>query len=162
MKALPTPRYVSLTDADGKGLSIAMKPTKFMTSSQVMAEGLDRRCDRSHKHQHLEGGRAAEAAFYPLPLIRAILKGIRATSDLEHATRDNQVEQMSFISDLANHQGTVPVEPQADVPHSCVSRTNGGKVRVDDHDSNFKLRYLDEYTGEVLDPVLIRAAIWRN
>ena len=119
----------------------------------------DRRCDRSHKHQHLEGGRAAEAAFYPLPLIRAILRGIQATSDLAHATRDNQIEQVSFISNLANHQGTVPVEPQADVPHSYVSRTNSGKVRVDYHDSNFKLRYLDEHFDEVLDQVLIRAAI---
>ena len=66
---------------DKTGKALAMKPTKFMTSSQEMVLALDRRCDRSHEHQHLVGGRAAAAAFYPLPLVRAILKGIRDTAD---------------------------------------------------------------------------------
>jgi hypothetical protein len=60
-----------------------MTPTRCLTSSSEMAEGLDKRCDRSHRHQHLVGGRAAAAAFYPLPLVRAILRGIRATADAE-------------------------------------------------------------------------------
>ena len=50
--------------ADGSGQDVAVKPTKFLTSSQPMAEGLGRRCDLSHKHQRLVGGRAAKAAFY--------------------------------------------------------------------------------------------------
>ena len=66
--------------ADGSSKEMAMKPTRFLTSSQPMAEGLGRRCDRSHKHHHLVGGRAAEAAFDPIPLIRAILKSMRATT----------------------------------------------------------------------------------
>ena len=79
--------------ADGKSRDPAMKPTGFLTTSQQMVECLDKRCDRSHKHQHLSGGRAAEAAFYPLPLIRAILKGMRDTADSETYHRDNTTEQ---------------------------------------------------------------------
>jgi hypothetical protein len=79
--------------ADGKGRDPAMKPTRFLTTSQQMVECLDKRCDRSHKHQHLSSGRAAEAAFYPLPLIRAILKGMRDTADSEAYHRDSTMEQ---------------------------------------------------------------------
>ena len=41
----------------------ALKPTRFMTSSPEMAARLSRRCDRSHRHQQLVGGRCANAAF---------------------------------------------------------------------------------------------------
>ena len=44
-------------------------------------------------------------------------------------------------------------------PTSQITRTSGGKVEIEYHDSNFKHRYIDEYTGDVLDPVLVRAAI---
>lgn len=40
-----------------------------------------------------------------------------------------------------------------------ITRTNGGKIKVDYTDNNFRPRYIDEYTGEVLTPSLIRAAI---
>ena len=39
---------------------IAMKPTKFMSNSPQMLQQLSKRCDHSHKHQHLVGGRCAE------------------------------------------------------------------------------------------------------
>ena len=52
-----------------------MKPTRFMTSSEQMSRRLQRRCKRDHKHQQLVGGRAASAAFYPMPLVKAILLG---------------------------------------------------------------------------------------
>ena len=35
----------------------------------------------------------------------------------------------------------------------------GGTLPIVYEESNFKSRYLDEYTGEVLQPSLIRAAI---
>ena len=41
--------------ADGSSKKLAMKPTSFLTSSQPMAEGEGKRCDQSHKHQHLVG-----------------------------------------------------------------------------------------------------------
>ena len=52
----------------------SMKPTRFMSNSPHKPKHLGRRCDKSHRHQPLEGGRCADAAFYPLPLIRAILR----------------------------------------------------------------------------------------
>ena len=68
------------SDADRSELIPALKPTKWMTNSQIMSEQLNTRCDKSHDHQHLTGGRCKDAAFYPLPLVRAILKGIELQS----------------------------------------------------------------------------------
>ena len=54
--------------------------------------------------------------------------------------KNGKPEQLGwYIGDLAKHQGTVPVEPKTEVPHSYVSRTNSGKVGVDYNHSNFKL-----------------------
>ena len=71
----------------------AMKPTRFISSSLHMISQLDRRCDRSHTHQHLTGGRCAEAASYPLPLIRAILKGIKATHVADKAREEDHMSK---------------------------------------------------------------------
>ena len=54
----------------------ALKPTKFMTNSVPMAELLSRTC-KPINFQSLAGGRCAAAAFYPLPLLRNLIKGIR-------------------------------------------------------------------------------------
>ena len=40
----------------------AQKPTKWASSSPHMLKRLSTRCDKSHPHQHLVGGRAAAAA----------------------------------------------------------------------------------------------------
>ena len=95
-----------------------------------MIECLDKRCDRSHRHQHLSGGRAAEAAFYPLPLIRAILKGMRDTADSETYHRENTMEQHEFVNAFAETQGTVPMSASQVIPTSQITRTNGGKVKI--------------------------------
>ena len=42
----------------------ALKHTRWMINSPEMLEMLTRKCDKSHKHQHLKGGRAAAAAFF--------------------------------------------------------------------------------------------------
>ena len=136
-----------------------MKPTRFLTSSSEMAEGLDKRCDRSHRHQHLVGGRAAAAAFYPLPLVRAILRGIRATADAERFRDEGKAERLEYAHAMASTQGSVPPRGGDEFPSSHITRTNGGKIKVDYTDDNFRPRYIDEYTGEVLTPSLIRAAI---
>ena len=57
----------------------ALKPTKFMTKAMPMARLLQRRCPRKHVHQPLVSGRCAAAAFYPLKLVRALIKGIADT-----------------------------------------------------------------------------------
>ena len=52
------------------------KATGFMTSSRYIADQLSKKCDGSHKHVHLMGGRAAAAQVYPDELCEAILRGV--------------------------------------------------------------------------------------
>ena len=54
-----------------------MKPTRFMASSPEMINQLSRQCDGQHAHQHLEGSRAAAAAYYPMEFAVSILRGMR-------------------------------------------------------------------------------------
>ena len=53
-----------------------------------MAVRLSTRCSRDHPHEPLLGGRAADAAFYPTPLITEILRGMRDTADAEAPAED--------------------------------------------------------------------------
>ena len=147
----------------------AMKPTKFMSSSSQMLSQLDRRCDRSHTHQHLSGGRCAEAAFYPIPLIKEMLRGIRATHDAENVAVENHSDKLQYLStcmndkvELCNAIGGSQDEPNSEaVAHTFVSRygKNGGKLKIEFEDDQFKKKYVDEYTGEILQDNLIREAI---
>eukprot|EP00973_Karenia_brevis_P038351 5287161-Karenia_brevis.AAC.1 len=69
--------YGLTTWGDKRGERVAaMKPTKFMTNAPEIAQELSRRCDKSHRHQPLINGRAAEAARYPEALCRAICRGL--------------------------------------------------------------------------------------
>ena len=62
----------------------ALKPTTFLTNSEIMAAQWNKRCKRDHAHQPLEGGRCRDAAFYPAPLVRAILKGMVLQAEEDH------------------------------------------------------------------------------
>ena len=57
--------YGLLTNDDKGNWVPAKKKTRFMTNSQAIAEELNKKCDRTHEHQHLMSGRAADAARYP-------------------------------------------------------------------------------------------------
>ena len=67
---------------DKSKLMPALKPTRFMTNSHIMSRQLDKRCPKDHVHQQLVGNRCKDAAFYPAPLVKAMLKGI--TLQFEH------------------------------------------------------------------------------
>ena len=54
----------------------AKKPTRFMSNSWCILQELSVRCDHSHVHQHLVGGRASKAQEYPDELCRAICRGL--------------------------------------------------------------------------------------
>ena len=73
--------YGLTTHAKDGGPSPAMKPTRWLTNSPQMAAHLQKCCDHSHSHQVLEGGRPANAAFYPLKCLQALLRGIRDTHE---------------------------------------------------------------------------------
>ena len=84
----------------------AKKRTRFMSPSRFMLKRLSRVCPGDHDHQPLIGGRAAEAAFYPLPLVVEILRGMRDTADHEHQD-DNDVNLQSMHQIMAEHDEAV-------------------------------------------------------
>lgn len=67
---------VTPSEIDGSPMP-AKKPTRCLPSAECMVSQLPKECPGDHVHQHLVGGRCAAAAFYPLPSVRAILRGIR-------------------------------------------------------------------------------------
>ena len=141
---------------DPSQLLPALKPTKFLTNSKMMADQLMRRCSKDHTHHPLVGGRCKDAAMYPHGLVRAILKGIalQAEEDSQAKTSRDQILAMPMYSPQAPMEGFGPPT------HSSVPKFNKkGSVPITYEESNYKSRYLDEYTGETLAPHLIRPAI---
>lgn len=59
----------------GKVEGVARKRTMHFTNNASVAEEIARKCDGSHKHVSLEGGRAKAAARYPEGLCEAICRG---------------------------------------------------------------------------------------
>ena len=54
----------------------AKKPTRVMSNARCIVDELSIRCDKSHRHQHLVGGRASKASEYPDGLCRANCRGL--------------------------------------------------------------------------------------
>ena len=136
-----------------------MKPTRFMSSSPQMLVQLDHRCDRSHNHRHLTGGRCADAAFYPLPLIKAILKGIKATHGIEKTKREDKKSQ-TYLHAIGSQVAPEVESQPTGISHCYVKRyKSGAKVRIDFEKTHFKDRCIDEYTGDILKHDLIKAAM---
>ena len=138
----------------------AMKPTRFVSSSRHMLECLDKRCDRSHQHRHLTGGRCKDAAFYPLPLVKAILRGIRCTADAEAHCKEERAFHTAVINALkegnsSDEKGDVVVE----VPTCWVKRVKGGKLQIHFEDCNVRRQCVDGCTGEVLHRDRAKAAM---
>ena len=72
------------TDSQGK-IQHAMKKTRFLSNSGEILRELKVKCDGSHTHQHLVGGRAGPAAVYPPALCRAICRGLVKQIHLKEA-----------------------------------------------------------------------------
>ena len=73
-----------LTTTDAHGVvRPALKPTRFLTSCIAIANRLNRRCPRKHKHAVLLGGRAAAAARYTDKLCIEILRGVQEQYESE-------------------------------------------------------------------------------
>ena len=150
-----------------------------MTNSPFMVDALDIRCDKSHKHQHLVGGRAADAAFYPPKLLRAILRGMAMTRDAANGVRLLCENEKSFLDSLNLFINAIPresVQPKSTAPDasagtdssptgdgkprtSSIPLMGGGTLPIEYSPHNFKTVYRDEYTGEELPNHLVRAAM---
>lgn len=79
----------------------AKKPTTFLTSSWGIADEMNVKCDKSHHHQTLTGGRAGHAAVYPNKLYRSICRGLTKQLDIEEAnmapTKRINVKELSNV-----------------------------------------------------------------
>ena len=132
-----------------------------------------RTCSRDHKHQTLEGGRPAEAAFYPLPLLRAILEGMSATAEAEQGVHNIRSEDYNVsltmsicsVSENASEVDSKPVkddaptsEPTSHVPGTLPVQ-GGGTVKIKHEATDLKEVYHDEYTREGLPHASITEAI---
>ena len=62
-------------NSDCTGVLPPKKPKQCMSNSWHLLEELGNRCDKSHEHQHLLGGRACKAAEYALGPCDAICRG---------------------------------------------------------------------------------------
>ena len=101
-------QFGAKTWSDDGGQAPILKPTRFMSNSIVMLQQLAKECPRQHKHQHLLSGRAAEAAFYPLRLLKAILRGMQLTRDQDHHVRSLRWDDWS----VGLLTSAVPVDEQ--------------------------------------------------
>ena len=175
MMGLTTP------SAEDKSVMLpAKKPTRFMSSSRHMLKRLNVRCDGGHQHQHLSGGRASAAAFYPMKVVTEIVRGMRDTWDAEHVDESEVVAQCNYGGETGT-QNTIVVQSEFNDPlertttellcalaqeeiekanrkaESWIPKrghpSDGFKVTFDDQ--SFKPQYVDEYTREVIPMHLV-------
>ena len=154
-------KFGLVTPSDG-GPKPALKPTRFMSKSPEMLMHPSRKCDRIRKHQPLVSGRCAAAAFYPRGLVRAILRGIRDTlkfhkamqSDIEKSRR--AVMAMAISVSGANVTSN---EKSGNLGVTGITKLDGGTLKLNLEDGNFKAKYFDEYTGEELPRHLVIEAM---
>jgi len=116
----------------------ARKRTRWLTNCWEIAELLMVKCDGSHVHQQLIGGRAKATERYTPKLIRAILKGLR-----------NYLVNRGVI-------GALEVGPTVEEPELVVEPND--LIIAEDHAEAEGPIAFDEYTGLQLDPTLTRKA----
>jgi hypothetical protein len=144
---------------DGKPMA-AKKPTQWASTSMHMLKRLSTRCDGTHPHQHLIGGRAAAAAYYPPKLISQILRGMRDTADAENVEPQwtpDMATAMVAAAMFHDQPATslVAAYRESDLAHANAQRkvvfkyADGKEVSLS-LDANFKPQYKDEYTCEIL------------
>ena len=134
--------------ADEKRL--AKKPTKFMSSSPHMVRQLEKKCDRSNSHQILEGARCADAAFYPIKLIRAILKGIQDTTEAERHRHAEFLEDLKKVAALvcAARRREADEKVSEVIGKTKVKKLGGEVIDVEFDLVNFRAQCFDAYKGK--------------
>ena len=87
------------------------------------------------------------------------MRGIKTTHDAEKTKHENK-KSKSYLHALGAQDVPEVESLPAEIPHCYVKRyKSGAKVRVDFEKTNFKDRYIDEYTGDILKHDLIKAAM---
>lgn len=112
---------------------LAKKPTMLLTNCYPLVKWLDRRCTQDHAHQQLVGGRAAAAAQYTRPFVRAILKGLRqhlTSLGVAYVKRDQ----------LTPESTPMPTELH-DIAHQVSKSWSHVLVTYIQHESNFQQEF---------------------
>ena len=81
-------------------------------------------------HQHLEGGRCAEAAFYPMPLIKAIIRGMSLQQDVDRIGREEVEEQRYSINAVTKASAEIPKTIENVVRTSKVTKVDGTVIPI--------------------------------
>ena len=127
--------------------ALVKKQTGFLTNSRHLAELLSRRCDGSHKHQHLLGeGRAAAAAIYPERLVSAIMTGIAREAADPQGRLIASVESKWSSGDVNVYEISETMREICTLQAHC-----------DDTNSDWE-QYYDDVSGQSLDASDVRAA----
>ena len=61
---------------DTLGESLVRKSTKILSNSEEIIKSISRRCDGSHRHIQMIGGKAKNAQIYPRAFCQAVCEGI--------------------------------------------------------------------------------------
>ena len=105
-----------------------------------MVKRLFKLCKGDHRHQQLLSGRAADAAFYPLLLLRAILQGIADTEFSDGAVRE--LSEQDYDTRLVMSMCAVtPAEAEAvstDQGPGARASEGGGTVQLNYHVKDVK------------------------
>ena len=154
-------------DAQGQ-LKAAKKPTKFASSSVQMLRRLAVKCPGGHAHEHLVGGKAKAAAFYPPQLVEAILRGIRDTADAQDQQQFPEMPE-EFICAMTRAGRVQDVPPGVEAKVDAQSKADQvqhyrvpfkyASGKVVELDLQWKDTYRDEYTNDILPTHHIRSAM---
>ena len=126
---------------DKKVMMPARKTTRFMTNSIEIGLELQKRCDGSHQHQALVGGRAKWAARYPEELCRAICRGLIR----ENNNDDRNVKCLMRLRSI-------------DAVQKFEKDENEPRDRGFNHEDGHGVCAWDDVTGEALDSREVRRA----
>jgi len=124
--------FDNLTHTSDGTQGLARKPTRCVSNSKFMLAELVRKCDGGHEHNILEGGRAAPAAFYPLQLLLATLRGIARTIEATEATRTRQTYEYDASLSIAYATADLsepPAPNTAQLPQTSIPFREGGGVQ---------------------------------
>ena len=115
------------------------------------------------------GGRAADAAFYPMPFVTETIRGIRDTADAE---AEKQQELSPYGATCVSRAAMFHDQPQdmlaalraedhgaSNSKRTTVFRMADGTLREIPLHQNFKTHYRDEYTSEQIPQAWAEAAI---
>ena len=99
--------------------------------------------------------------FFPLPLIRAIRKGMHDTVKADQHARENNSESLRNIAAMMFSASKGKSEPNESVSigKSNMQKVGGGEIEADFNAINVKTQCFDEYTGEPLPNHLVRATM---